>query len=209
MKTRNAVSSLLLFLMPLLVFGQYQPSIYDIREFGAVGDGVTLNTSFIQSAIDSCAAAGGGSAADAAKREFNEYTLENLDGWWPEFYGVGTLSAHGIYARHIDGLSIDNVNIRTAGKDLRPAIVLEDVTHVDVSNTKTWGNQEAESVFRFVNVQEAYVSNCKSHGDVSSFLRIEGKDSKAIFVSDDNCYQAITQVEVSEEVPGDVMVPIR
>lgn len=32
----------------------------DIREFGAVGDGITLNTDQIQAAIDACAAAGGG-----------------------------------------------------------------------------------------------------------------------------------------------------
>ena len=32
----------------------------DIREFGAVGDGVTVNTEMIQAAIDACANAGGG-----------------------------------------------------------------------------------------------------------------------------------------------------
>ena len=34
--------------------------IYDVREFGAVGDGKTLNTEAIQKTIDACAAAGGG-----------------------------------------------------------------------------------------------------------------------------------------------------
>ena len=33
---------------------------YNVREFGAVGDGVTLDTAAIQGAVDACAAAGGG-----------------------------------------------------------------------------------------------------------------------------------------------------
>ena len=34
--------------------------IYDVKNFGAVGDGKTLCTAALQQAIDSCAAAGGG-----------------------------------------------------------------------------------------------------------------------------------------------------
>ena len=35
-------------------------NIFDIRTFGAVGDGVTLDKKFLQAAIDKCSAAGGG-----------------------------------------------------------------------------------------------------------------------------------------------------
>ncbi len=39
---------------------QIEDNIYNIRDFGAIGDGKTLNTQAIQKAIDVCAGAGGG-----------------------------------------------------------------------------------------------------------------------------------------------------
>lgn len=36
------------------------PGVFDIRDYGAVGDGVTLNTAAINRAIEACAAVGGG-----------------------------------------------------------------------------------------------------------------------------------------------------
>jgi polygalacturonase len=69
---------------------------------------------------------GGGTEEDAG-REIREYTLETLDGWWPEFYSVGTLPAYGIYMRHMKGVRISNVHIKTASVDARPPVVLHDV----------------------------------------------------------------------------------
>lgn len=131
---------------------------------------------------------GGGTLEDAEKREFKEYTLETLEGWWPEYSLVGTLPAHGIFVRHVDGLSMDNVNIAIANVDMRPAIVLDDVMRADISNIKTLGNPEAESVFRFVNVQEAYISNCLSFGEVKSFVSLEGENNQSINISENNFY---------------------
>lgn len=37
-----------------------EPTEFDVRQFGAVADGQTLNTTAIQAAVDACAAAGGG-----------------------------------------------------------------------------------------------------------------------------------------------------
>jgi hypothetical protein len=79
---------------------------------------------------------GGGTKEDAIKK-VKEYTLETIGKWWPEFSKVGTLPAYGIYARHINGLSINNVQINTINSDERPTIVLDDVKAIQVNNVFT------------------------------------------------------------------------
>ncbi len=71
--------------------------------------------------------AGGGTKEDAQKTTIKEYTVENLKGWWPEFHITGTLPSYGFYARHIKGLTIDNVNIYRIGEDARVPVFLDDV----------------------------------------------------------------------------------
>ncbi len=79
--------------------------------------------------------AGGGTQKDSDNKNIKEYTLETLDGWWPEFSKVGTLPASGIYARHIDGLYINNFQLTTISSDKRKPIVLDDVLHFNQKST--------------------------------------------------------------------------
>ncbi|TRX51588.1 glycoside hydrolase family 28 protein [Fulvivirga sp. M361] len=70
---------------------------------------------------------GGGTAEDAAKTDIKEYTLDVLEGWWPEFHLTGTLPAYGFYVRHVKGLTLDNIHIYRKGEDARKPVFLEDV----------------------------------------------------------------------------------
>jgi polygalacturonase len=66
--------------MPLAGMCHAQTSnIYDIRSFGAVGDGATLNTRALQRTIDACSAGGGGTVAIPAGR-FVTGTIQIKDG---------------------------------------------------------------------------------------------------------------------------------
>lgn len=58
---------------------------------------------------------------------------ENRDKY-PEFNIFGTCPAYGLYARHVDNLIIRNVSIRAKNLDVRPAIVLDDVSKYSLSN---------------------------------------------------------------------------
>ena len=79
---------------------------------------------------------GGAGMEDAEKTEVNEYTQEILKGWWPEFSLVGTLPASGIFARHLDGLVVDNFNLTVVDTDLRNPVVLHDVKHAEINQVR-------------------------------------------------------------------------
>lgn len=79
---------------------------------------------------------GGGTKEDAQKVKIKEYTIDVLDGWWPEFHLVGTLPASGIYARHIDGLVLENIQVNTIAKDARKVVVFDDVSNARIRDVR-------------------------------------------------------------------------
>ena len=79
---------------------------------------------------------GGGTKEDAQKSNIMEYTIDVLDGWWPEFHLVGTLPASGIYARHMNGLILENIQINTIAKDARKGVVLNDVSNPRIHDVR-------------------------------------------------------------------------
>lgn len=78
----------------------------------------------------------GGGTVEDSKKEVKEYTIETLGGWWPEFGKVGTLPASGVYARHIDGLTLENISIKTVSKDARKAVILSNVVNSNLNSIK-------------------------------------------------------------------------
>lgn len=84
---------------------------------------------------------GGGTAEDAAKVDsVKEYTQEVMGPHSPEFYSIGTLPAFGLYARHIDGLHLENINIQIISNDERVPVIIDDVT--DFSNSSLRVNRK-------------------------------------------------------------------
>lgn len=56
------------------------------------------------------------------------YNIPEMPRRYPEPTLFGVLPAYGIYARHVKGLTIENVTIRNKVEDGRPAVVLDDVS---------------------------------------------------------------------------------
>lgn len=127
---------------------------------------------------------GGGTIEEGQRRELPEYTVETLAGWWPEYRLLdGAVPSHGVYARHLRGLTIDGMRITNQKQDSRPAIVCDDVTDLELSAVSVQGSVEA-AAFRFQRSRNGLVHGCRVKGSCQAFAAME--DSVGIRVNQTN-----------------------
>ena len=69
------------------------------------------------------------------------------------------MPSHGFYVRHVKGIQFDNIEIRTAKEDLRPAFVLDDVEDADFFRIKV-PHAAGVPVFALHNVSDFAVHMC-------------------------------------------------
>ena len=74
------------------------------------------------------------------------------------------MPAHGFYVRHVKGIQFDNIEIRTAKADLRPAFVLDDVQDADFFRIKV-PQSAGTPVFALHNVSDLAVHMCSGVPD--------------------------------------------
>ncbi len=138
-----------------------------------IEDVLLTNVTFISS--------GGGSREQGDVRKLNEFTLEVLEGWWPEYYRFGgTVPAHGLFARHVKDLTIDRFKVVPSKPDARPVMVCDDVIGLDVSGLQATGNAAAESLIRLQDVQDAIFRGCTTMGDGNNVILVEGSSSGSV-----------------------------
>ena len=100
---------------------------------------------------------GGGTGQDA---ELNVPELENA---YPDPNRFGTIPAQGFFIRHVNGLIMRDVQIRSEKQDLRPGFILEDVQGADFSHIKLPAG--ALSGWRLKSVNNFAVENSRPVAD--------------------------------------------
>lgn len=123
--------------------------------------------------------AGGGTAEQAAKRDVPEIAAEYFGVWDKEPFGP---PAYGMYARNVKGLSLSNVRLDYETKDLRPAIVFDNVHDATVTGLSVASNLEAESVLRIINSKDILFTGTRVRTPSAVFLRLEGNSNAGITV---------------------------
>lgn len=101
---------------------------------------------------------------------------------YPEYSMLGELPAHGLFVRHVRGLTLENVEFSFSARDHRSALVCDDVQDVEVRGLRARVLPEAEPVVRFTAVQRAAITGTVAPQGAGVFLRVEG-DSADIAVT--------------------------
>ena len=68
---------------------------------------------------------------------------------YPEFSMFGELPAWGFYIRHMNGLIMKDIKLSIKKPDYRPAIVLDDVQHVEIDSLNIQGDAKAKHIILY------------------------------------------------------------
>lgn len=84
-----------------------------------------------------------------------------------------SLPAYGLYVRHVQGLTLDNVQFKLRNPDARPAIVLEDAHQVDLRSLRAAPSTPAAPVLVLRESSQVLVSGFRTAEPLKQFARLE------------------------------------
>jgi hypothetical protein len=93
-----------------------------------------------------------------------------------EYFQNGILPAYALFARGVQGLTLNNVRFEMDTPDLRPAVIFDHVTDASVIGLNVQGQPKAESVLRFIESQDVLMTAARLLTPASVFLQVEGKN---------------------------------
>jgi hypothetical protein len=112
---------------------------------------------------------GGGKLPDATRQ------VAELAEEYPGAWKFGRLPAYGLYVRHVNGLTLDNVQLDWEKPDYRPALICDDVRNLNVNNLQTTAVTGGAETMRLKDVSTVLIRGCIAPEGGVEFLNASGK----------------------------------
>ena len=148
--------------------------------------------------------AGGGTAAQAAKRDVPKIAAEYFGVWDP---APGGPPAYGMYARNVKGLTLQNIRFEYDQPDARPALILDNVQDASINGLSAMGGASSELI-RCINTKDILLTATKILSPAALLLRVEGSASEGITVDGGDISKA-AQAVILENGAGKKSVKLR
>ncbi len=99
---------------------------------------------------------------------------EKIDSY-PDARRFGTLPAYAIFARHVNGLRLENIDVVLEAEDARPALVFDDVANLDLDGfSERRVGESAAPVMVLRDVSDAGIRACRPLSQTPVFMLLEG-----------------------------------
>lgn len=145
--------------------------------------------------------AGGGSEENA-----RQIVPEAIDKY-PEVKTFGPLvPAYGVWARHIEGLKLDNIKFTLGNNDLRPAFICEDGKNIELNSCIIPETTGAKAVIRLENVAGARINNTTVAGPADAFVRVEGTASNNVHILKNKTPGIQKKIDLSADVKAGTVI---
>ncbi len=119
---------------------------------------------------------GGGTSEDAVK------VIEELENHYPESTKWGNLPSYGFFIRHVKDITLKDVEISYAEKDVRSAIICDDVHGIDFHYLKTKSSVNNEPVMQLNNSTNAFITGNRVRQGADLFLKLNGTSTNNIYL---------------------------
>jgi polygalacturonase len=119
---------------------------------------------------------------------------------YPEARMFGKLPSHGFFVRHVEGLTMRNLQLRTEEPDVRPAMIFHDVHALDIDGFRADTVPAKEPLLWFHDVVGALVRGARTPPALQDFLRVTGAASRNIKLGDNHVAPAGGLVRIGEGV---------
>lgn len=121
---------------------------------------------------------------------------------YPECTMFGELPAFGFYVRHARGISFANVQLRTAEREERHAMLFDDVEKLSLDAFDATYAHGGASMLRLCNVRDVLIRGCQPRAPVGTFLQLSGRSSRRVHLLANDLSAVGRRVELARDVPA-------
>jgi hypothetical protein len=155
---------------------------------GALVSDVTLSNIHIENALPS-------------RPEWVHREVPELPAAYPESIMFGMLPVSGLYARHVQDLSLRDISFRTAEGEARSTVALDNVSGVRMHGIKSSPIAGSQPVIQVSNAKDAWISGAAAPANTAGYIAVSGAESSGVLISGCDLRNARKGIVVGSEVP--------
>lgn len=143
---------------------------------------------------------------ESGKAEWVEREIPEVPRSYPEARMLGRLPAYGLYCRHVKGLRMRHVEFKSSASEMRPALLCDDVTDIDVDGLRSTSILGTQPLIKLIQTKQALFQGCSAPANTKTFVEVQGDKSKNIVLMNNELSLADEVAQAGPEVPKDAVV---